>query len=62
MSNYGQNETWKVTYFLPPAKQNNGVMGVALVEADTRQQAMYNFMTQYKGQFSTVSKCEKLLS
>jgi hypothetical protein len=37
------------------------MMGVALVEADTHQQAMYNFSQQYAGQYSTVKSCQKLL-
>lgn len=59
MSYYGPLETWKVTYY--PKDMIGGKMGVALVEADCRQQAMFTFRQQYAGQFTTVSKCEKLL-
>jgi hypothetical protein len=58
---FGKMETWKVVYFPTPDKMNNGRMGVAIVEGVTRQDAMYNFMTEYAGQYSTVDTCEKLL-
>jgi hypothetical protein len=58
---WGNTETWKVVYNLPPEQQNNGRKGVALVEAANRQDAMYNFMQEYRGQFFTVESCEKLL-
>ena len=58
---FGRTETWKVIYHLPPEQQNNGRMGVALVEGATRQDAMYNFMQEYRGQYWTVASCEKLL-
>ena len=58
---FGNTVTWKVVYHLPPEQQNNGRMGVALVEGVTRQDAMYNFMMEYAGQYSTVDTCEKLL-
>ena len=57
---FGKNETWKIVYYLPPEKQNNGIKGVAFVEAESRQDAMYAFMQQYKGQYSTVDTCTKL--
>ena len=57
---FGKMVTWKIVYHLPPEKQNNGMMGVAFVEAVDRQQAMYTFMQQYKGQYSTVDSCTKL--
>jgi hypothetical protein len=56
---YGPTETWKIVYY--PAVANGGQVGVALVEADTHQQAMYNFSQQYAGQYSTVKSCQKLL-
>lgn len=56
---YGPTETWKIVYY--PAVANGGMVGVALVEADTHQQAMYNFRQQYAGQYSTVQSCQKLL-
>ena len=59
MGYYGPLETWKIVYF--PKDMTGGVRGVALVEADCRQQAMYTFMQQYKGQYTTVEKCEKLI-
>jgi hypothetical protein len=59
MSYYGPLETWKVVYY--PNDMTGGKMGVALVEADCRQQAMYTFQQQYAGQYRTVSTCEKLL-
>jgi hypothetical protein len=58
---FGRTETWKVIYSLPPEQQNNGRRGVALVEGANRQEAMYNFMQEYRGQFFTVDSCEKLL-
>lgn len=59
MGIYGPEETWKIVYY--PVEQKAGMMGVALVEADCRQQAMYNFQQQYAGQFRTVASCEKLI-
>lgn len=56
---YGKTDTWKIVYF--PKELNNGRRGVALVEAENRQQAMHNFQVEYKGQFSTVETCEKLI-
>ena len=61
MGYYGPLETWKVVYHLPPAQQGGGRMGVAFVEADCRQMAMFTFMEQYKGQYSTVQSCQKLI-
>ena len=57
---FGKKETWKIVYNLPPEQQNNGAMGVAFVEAENRQDAMYTFMQQYKGQYWTVDSCTKL--
>ncbi len=63
MGYYGPEETWKVVYHpLPgtPLAQSGGY-GVALVEADCWQQAVHNFQVQYRGQYSTIAKCEKLI-
>ena len=59
MSFYGQWETWKIVYI--PKVMNNGMRGVALVEAVDRQHAMNQFMNQYAGQYHTVESCQKLL-
>ena len=56
---YGPLETWKVVYY--PKEADNFRMGVALVEADCRHQAIYNFQQEYAGQYRTVYKCEKLI-
>ena len=56
---YGPLVTWKIVYY--PKELNGGMMGVAFVEADCHQQAMYTFMQQYAGQYSTIYKCEKLM-
>ena len=56
---WGKNETWKIVYV--PKVLNNGMRGVALVEARDRQEALYTFMQQYAGQFHTVDTCERLL-
>ena len=53
-------ETWKIVYV--PTIMNNGMRGVALVEATNRQHAMNQFMTQYRGQYHTVESCQKLFS
>jgi hypothetical protein len=58
---YGPLETWKIVYNLPVEQWGNGRVGVALVEADCRHLAMTTFMEQYRGQYSTVKSCEKLL-
>ena len=62
MGFYGKWETWKVVYYLP-ASQWNGFSntGVALVEAGDRAHAIGVFMDQYKGQYTTIKSCEKLL-
>ncbi len=60
MGYYGPLETWKITYY--PPMPNGGIMGVAFVEADCRQQALYTFSQQYAGQYTTVYKCEKLFN
>ena len=55
---YGKTETYKVVYV--PCELNNGYRGVAFIEAESRQHAMYTFQEQYKGLYHTVEKCEKL--
>ena len=50
---------WKVIYY--PKVLNAGMMGVAIIEAATKHDAMYTFGQQYKGQYSTVKSCEKLI-
>lgn len=59
MAYYGPNETWKIVYY--PLVLNGGMRGVALVEADSHQQAMYTFQKQYAGQYHTIESCTKLL-
>ena len=59
MGIYGPTYTWKVIY--SPKVMNGGVRGVAFVEAETHQIAIYTFKQQYAGQFSVVESCEKLL-
>ena len=59
MGIYGPTETWKIVY--TPTVMNGGIRGVALVEADSRQWAMYTFQQQYAGQYHTVESCTKLL-
>ena len=54
----GKAKTWKITYH--PKKPNNGILGVAFVEADTHQWAMYTFQQLYAGQYFTIAKCEEL--
>lgn len=61
MSIYGKYDTWKIVYTLPPHLVNNGARGVALVEAGDYGHAMYQFQTQYAGQFFTVESCQRLL-
>ncbi len=56
--NLGPTCTWKIVYY--PKVLNGGIMGVALVEADTKQWAIHTFMQQYAGQYSTIEECEKL--
>lgn len=59
MGFYGKHETWKIVYI--PTVMNNGMRGVALVEAGDRQHAINQFMQQYRGQYSTIEDCRKLL-
>lgn len=56
--NLGRTKTWKITYY--PKVPNNGILGVAFVEADTHQWAMYTFQQLYAGQYFTIAKCEEL--
>ena len=51
-------KTWKVVYV--PREMNGGIRGIALVEAETHQMAMYTFQQQYAGQYFTVESCKKL--
>ena len=51
--------TWKIVYV--PPQLNGGIRGVALVEAISRQDAMFTFQQQYAGQYHTIETCEKLL-
>ena len=55
---FGKTKTWKVVYY--PKILNNGIMGVALIEAETRSEAIYSFQVQYAGQFHTISSCTEL--
>ena len=57
---FEKKETWKIVYNLLPEQQNNGAKGVAFVEAESWQDAMYTFMQQYKGQYWTVDSCTKV--
>ncbi len=50
--------TWKIVYY--PKILNAGMRGVAFIEAETRQQAMYTFSQQYADQYSTVDTCTKI--
>ncbi len=56
---YGPLSTWKVVYY--PKVANGGMMGVAFVEADCEQMAFQAFREQYRGQYSTIQSCKKLL-
>lgn len=55
----GKPETWKIVYY--PKDSSKITMGVALVEADCEQTAYQAFREQYKGQYSTIAKVEKLI-
>lgn len=63
MGYYGPEETWNVVYNPLPgtALAQSGGYGVALVEADCRQQAIHIFQEQYRGRYTTIAKCEKLI-
>ena len=56
---FGQTKTWKVVYY--PKILNAGIMGVALIEAVSRSEAIYTFQMQYAGQFSTIDSCTELI-
>ena len=58
MSFYGRHETWKVVYI--PKVMNNGLRGVALIEAADYHHAMSLFQQQYSGQYFTIDSCTKL--
>ena len=57
---FGKTKTWKIVYNLPPAQQNGGMMGVAFVEAETRQDAIFFFQRQYQGQYFTIDSCTEV--
>ena len=59
MGYYGPLETWKIVYI--PNVMNNGMRGVALVEADCHHMAMQTFQQQYAGQYLTTESCTKLI-
>ena len=61
MSFYGAWETWKVTYYLP-VEQRGGFSskGVAFVEAGDRAHASQVFREQYRGQYATIDRIERL--
>ena len=40
-------KTWKMVYI--PREMNGGIRGVALVEAETHQMAIYTFSQLYRG-------------
>lgn len=52
------SKTWKIVYC--PKVMNGGIRGVALVEADTRQWAIYTFQQMYAGQYHTIDTCTQL--
>ena len=58
MGYYGPSSTWKIVYI--PKEMNNGMRGVALVEAETRSEAFGIFQREYAGQFLTTERIEKL--
>ena len=53
------SKTWKITYV--PKVMNGGICGVAIVEADTKQCAIYTFQQMYAGQFHTIDTCTQLI-
>jgi len=59
MGIYGPEYTWKVVYW--PKVSNAGMKGVALVEADSRSDAMFAFQQQYAGKYTTVESVTKIL-
>lgn len=58
---YGMKETWKIVYLPPVEQMNNGYRGVALVEAESESHAISMFQQQYRGQYTTIESCTKLL-
>ena len=52
--------TFKIVYYLPSEKWNNGIKGVAFVEAWDISHAIGIFQQQYIGQYSTIDTCEKI--
>ena len=52
------SKTWKITYILKV--MNGGIRGLAIVEADTRQWAIYTFQQMYAGQYHTIETCTQL--
>ena len=56
--NFCPTRTWKITYY--PKTLSGGIRGVALIEADTKQWAIYTFSQLYAGQYSAIDKCEEL--
>ena len=58
MNYYGKSYTWKIVY--TPKVMDGGIRGVALIEAETRADAMHSFSHQYAGEYFTVESCTKL--
>lgn len=58
---YGMKETWKIVYLPPVEQMNNGYRGVALIEAESEHRAMSLFQQQYRGQYTTIESCSRLL-
>lgn len=56
---FGEIETWKIVYL--PKNFHGGMRGVALIEADSRHQAIHTFSEQYAGEYVTVESCSRLL-
>ncbi len=50
--------TWKIVYY--PKNSMGGARGLALIEAETKQMAMYTFAQQYAGVYHTIESCTKL--
>ena len=59
MNSYPPREFWMVVYQLVECKTNK--KGIAFVEARSRNMAIRAFTEQYKGQFSSVECCKKLI-
>ena len=58
MEVHKMSKLWKITYY--PKVLNGGVKGVSLVEADSKQWAIYTFQQQYTGQYHTIDTCVEL--